>query len=106
MNDLLGFLSAALLLMGSVLIFTGALGVLRFPDIYSRMHAAGVTETLATTLLLVGLMLLAGWTLVLLKLVMILLFILFTSPTASHALAKAVWRHQQHENKEGASHDA
>jgi multicomponent Na+:H+ antiporter subunit G len=106
MTDLLGFLSGALLLIGSALMFTGALGVLRFPDIYSRMHAAGVTETLATTLLLSGLMILAGWSLVLLKLIMILLFILFTSPTASHALAKAVWRHQKHESQKGTAHDA
>lgn len=105
MNDAIGFLSGALLLLGSFLIFTGALGVLRFPDTLSRMHAAGVTETLATTLLLMGLMLMAGWSLVLLKLIMILLFILFTSPTSSHALAKAVWRHQQNESKEGR-HDA
>ncbi|CAA0107145.1 monovalent cation/H(+) antiporter subunit G [Zhongshania aliphaticivorans] len=106
MSNLLEVLSGILLLTGSGLIFTGTLGVLRFPDIYSRMHAAGVTETLATTLLLSGLMLLAGWSLVLLKLIMILLFILFTSPTASHALAKAVWRHQQHETLREESHDA
>lgn len=105
MTDLLGVISGILLLIGSGLIFTGALGVLRFPDIYSRMHAAGVTETLATTLLLAGLMMLAGWSLVLLKLIMILLFILFTSPTASHALAKAVWRHEQHQAREKDSHD-
>ncbi|AKH68383.1 multisubunit sodium/proton antiporter, MrpG subunit [Spongiibacter sp. IMCC21906] len=99
MNDLIQIMSALLLLSGCFLIFTGALGVLRFPDTLSRMHAAGVTETLATTLLLAGLMLLAGWSLVLLKLLMILLFILFTSPTASYALAKATWRNQQEDGK-------
>ena len=41
-------------------------------------------------------MLLAGWGLVLLKLLFILIFVLFTSPTASHALAKAAWRHRDH----------
>lgn len=99
MTDFISFVSSAMLLAGSFLIFSGALGVLRFPDTFSRMHAAGVSDTLATTLLLGGLMLLAGWSLVLLKLWMILLFILFTSPTASHALGKAVWRHQQHEDR-------
>jgi multicomponent Na+:H+ antiporter subunit G len=88
-------LSALMLLSGCFLIFTGALGVLRFPDTLSRMHAAGVSETLATVLLLGGLMLQAGWGLVLMKLIMVLLFILFTSPTASHALGKAIWTRQQ-----------
>lgn len=99
MSEIVQIVSAALLLLGCFLIFTGALGVLRFPDTLSRMHAAGVTETLATTLLMVGLMLLAGWSLVLLKLMMILLFVLFTSPTASYALAKATWRHQRKPGK-------
>ena len=94
MNEIITIVSGILLGLGSFLMFSGALGVLRFPDLFSRMHAAGVTETLATSLLLAGLMLLAGWGLVLLKLLFILIFLLFTSPTASHALAKAAWRHR------------
>ncbi len=94
MSAVVEVISALMLLSACFLMFTGALGVLRFPDTLSRMHAAGVTETMASVLLLGGLMLLAGWGLVLLKLVMILLFILFTSPTASHALAKAIWNRQ------------
>ncbi|MEX1031785.1 MAG: monovalent cation/H(+) antiporter subunit G [Cellvibrionaceae bacterium] len=89
MEALTGFVSGLCLLLGSFLIFSGGLGVLRFPDFYTRMHAAGVTDTLAAGLVLTGLMLLAGWGVVLAKLAMILLFILLTSPTASHALAKA-----------------
>lgn len=92
METLMAVASGLCLLIGSFLIFSGAVGVIRFPDFYTRMHAAGVTETLAAGFMLVGLMLLAGWSLVLFKLVMILLFILFTSPTASHALAKAAWK--------------
>ena len=62
----------------------------RFPDFFSRMHAASVTDTLGGTLILFGLMLQSGGQmLVLIKLVLIVLFILITSPTASHALAKA-----------------
>ncbi|MEP3855533.1 MAG: monovalent cation/H(+) antiporter subunit G [Porticoccus sp.] len=82
-------LSSACLLLGAFLIISGAVGVLRFPDFFTRMHAAGVTETLATTLILLGLMLFAGWTIVSFKLLLILLFILITSPVASHALTKA-----------------
>ena len=70
-------------------IISGGVGVLRFPDFFTRMHAAGVTETLATILILAGLMLMAGWGLVLFKLFLIILFIMITSPTASHALAKS-----------------
>jgi multicomponent Na+:H+ antiporter subunit G len=82
-------LSAACLLFGTVLIIFGGLGVLRFPDFFTRMHAAGVTETLAASLILLALMILAGWSLALFKLFLILLFVLITSPTASHALAKS-----------------
>lgn len=89
MDTLFTVLSGLCLLAGSFLILSGGIGVLRFPDFYTRMHAAGITETLATALILIGLMMLAGWGLVLSKLIMILLFILLTSPTASHALAKS-----------------
>jgi len=92
MDIFIAWASGLCLLLGSFLIFSGALGMLRFPDFYSRVHAAGVTETLAASLVLFGLMLLAGWSLALLKLILILLFILFTAPTASHALAKAAWK--------------
>ncbi|WP_438952343.1 monovalent cation/H(+) antiporter subunit G [Porticoccus sp.] len=82
-------LGSACLLLGAFLMLSGGVGVLRFPDFFTRMHAAGVTETLATTLILFGLMLIAGWNIVSFKLVLILLFIMITSPVASHALAKA-----------------
>ena len=85
----LDILVGVLLALGSFLILTGAIGVMRFPDFYTRMHAAGVTDTLGATFIIGALMILAGLGLVLLKLLFILLFILLTSPTASHALAKA-----------------
>ena len=89
-EGLITFISGFCLIMGSLLIISGGVGVLRFPDFYSRMHAAGVTETLAAVLIIAGLMLHAGWGIVVLfKLLLIILFILLTSPTASHALVKA-----------------
>lgn len=78
-----------LVFAGTVFCLIGAIGVLRFPDLYSRMHAAGLTDTLGALLLLVGLMLLAGWSLATAKLIFILAFLWMTSPTSSHALAKA-----------------
>jgi multicomponent Na+:H+ antiporter subunit G len=67
----------------------GAVGLLRMPDFYTRMHAASVLETLGAGLMLLGLLLQAGLTLVAVKLLMIGLLIFFASPTASHALARA-----------------
>ncbi len=87
--SILELISALCLLLGAVLIVSGGVGILRFPDFFTRMHAAGVTETLAGGLILLGLMLIAGWSIVLFKLFLILLFILITSPTACHALAKS-----------------
>ncbi len=89
MDMLLTTLSWLCLLLGSFFCISGGVGMLRFPDFYTRMHASGVTDTLGAGLILLGLMLQAGWSLVLVKLIFILLFILLTSPTSSHALAKA-----------------
>jgi multicomponent Na+:H+ antiporter subunit G len=82
-------LSWVLLAAGGAFCVIGAAGMLRMPDFFTRMHAAGVTDTLGAGLILLGLMLQAGLTLVTVKLVAIGLLIFFTSPTATHALAKA-----------------
>jgi multicomponent Na+:H+ antiporter subunit G len=83
--------SGAFLLIGSFLCLSGGIGLLRFPDFYTRMHAAGVTETLATAMILIGLIMQNPDALVIIKLVIILLLTLLISPTASHALAKAAY---------------
>ncbi len=79
------------LLAGSAFVLAGGVGLLRFPDFYSRIHAAGITDTMGAWLIVVGLMFSAGWTLVTAKLLMLLLFLVITSPLASHALAKAAY---------------
>lgn len=89
MSLLLELLSGACLLAGGLLCITGGVGMLRMPDFFARVHAAGVTETLATPLLLFGLALQMEWSLDLLKVLMILVFVLATNPTATHAMAKA-----------------
>ena len=82
---------ASWLLLGGGTVFAviAGIGILRFPDVDTRMHAAGIGDTLAAWLILAGMMLQAGWTLITVKLVLILIFLVFTSPTATHALAKA-----------------
>ena len=82
-------LSWACLLGGGYFCLVGAVGLLRMPDFYTRTHAASLIETLGAGLLLLGLMLQAGFTLVAVKLMMVGLLIFFASPTATHALARA-----------------
>lgn len=82
-------LSWICLAAGGAFCVVGAIGLVRMPDFYTRMHAASVTDTLGAGLMLLGMMLQAGLSLVTVKLVMVGLLIFFTSPTATHALAKA-----------------
>lgn len=89
MQPFIDILSWILLTLGGVFVFIGGLGALRLPNLYTRMHAASLTDTMASILIIVGLMLQGGLTLVTLKLAAILAFILFSSPTASNALASA-----------------
>lgn len=78
-----------LLGLGGFFCVVGAIGMIRMPDFYTRMHAASVIETLGGGLILLGLMLQAGFTLITVKLLIVALLIFFASPTATHALARA-----------------
>lgn len=80
-----------LIVAGVFTMLTGALGVLRFPDFYTRLHAAGKGDTLGQGLVLLALMIPAGFTTDLLKLAIIIVFIFILNPTATHALARAAW---------------
>ncbi len=84
--DLLSWIS---ILGGLFFIVVGSIGVLRFPDVYTRLHAAGMTDTMGAGLVLVGLSFQEGLTLITVRLLMIWAFLLFTSPIATHALARA-----------------
>jgi multicomponent Na+:H+ antiporter subunit G len=86
---LLGGISWALILAGGFFTVVGAAGLVRMPDVFTRMHAASVTDTLGAGLLLLGFMLQAGFSLVLLKLVFLLVLFFFVSPVATHAIASA-----------------
>ncbi len=86
---LLDIISWVLLSAGGVFVLVGGIGALRMPNLYTRMHAASVTDTMGAVLVLAGIMLQAGLSLVTIKLAAILLFLVLTSPTASYALANA-----------------
>jgi multicomponent Na+:H+ antiporter subunit G len=84
-------LSWVCILSGSIFLLIGGIGLIRLPDFYTRIHAAGMTDTMGAWLVLVGLMFTAGWSLVMVKLVVLVFFLAVTSPLASHALAKAAY---------------
>ena len=76
-------------IVGSVFLLIGAIGIIRLPDIFSRMHGAGIIDSMGTAMLFSGMFLQAGFTIVSIKVFLILLFLMFTSPTTTHALARA-----------------
>lgn len=89
MEQILNLLSWIMLTSGGFFVLVGGIGALRLPNFYTRMHAASVTDTMATFLILGGIMLQAGLSIATIKLVAILGFLLLTGPTASYALANA-----------------
>jgi multicomponent Na+:H+ antiporter subunit G len=78
-----------LIVTGGVFVIIGALGSLRFPDFWSRLHAASVTDSGGVVLLLVGMGMHSGWNLITFKLFLIGAFLFITGPTSTHAVANA-----------------
>jgi multicomponent Na+:H+ antiporter subunit G len=104
MTGAMTILAELLVCAGVFFLFMGAVGLVRFPDFYTRMHAAGKCDTLGSLLLLVGLATYQGFDLASAKLLAIAVFIFFTSPTAAHAIARAaytnrlpLWTRGEHE---------
>ena len=83
--------SWVLLSSGALICVIGGIGLHRLPDFYSRTHAGGLTDTLGASLILLGLVLQAGLTLISVKLLMIAFLLHLTNPTAPHALVKAAY---------------
>jgi multicomponent Na+:H+ antiporter subunit G len=104
------YFSGFCLLAGVLLALIGAIGVLRLPDALTQLHAAELTDTLGAALIIVGLVLQSGASLLSVKLLILLLFLLFTNPTSSHSLARAVrhyrirpWKHPAEVHKQSDS---
>jgi len=76
------------ILLGSFFALVGALGLVRMPDVFTRMHAAGVTDTAGVGFLIIGMILQAGLSLTTVKLFVLLALFLFTGPVVTHALAQ------------------
>lgn len=92
MNAVLDAVSGVMVVLGALAVLSGGVGLLRLPDFYTRVHAAGLTDTAGAGLILTGLLLqVPDWG-VAVRLVLILLFLLLTSPAATHTLAQAARR--------------
>ena len=93
MESIVDVASWICLLVGSFFAVVGGIGIVRLPDFFCRIHGGGITDTMGAGLVLLGLMLHAGNGLVMVKLLIILFFLLVSSPTSAHALARAAISH-------------
>ena len=89
MDIFLNFLCLILIISGSFFVIVGAFGTYRFPDFWSRLHAASITDSAGVILLLIGMGVYSGLTLITFKLLVIGLFLFITGPTSTHAVANA-----------------
>ena len=89
MDIFLNFLCWVLIISGSFFVIVGAFGTYRFPDFWSRLHAASITDSAGVILLLIGMGVYSGLTLITFKLLVIGLFLFITGPTSTHAVANA-----------------
>lgn len=89
MDFFFSFLCMVLIISGSFFVVIGAFGTYRFPDFWSRLHAASITDSAGVILLLIGMGIYSGLTLITFKLLVIGLFLFITGPTSTHAVANA-----------------
>lgn len=92
MSDAANVAGSALLAGGLFFIVAGAIGVLRLPDFYTRLHAVGKNDTLGVAMMVLGLALIEGLSRSSAKMLLIVLFIAIANPVATHALGRAAWR--------------
>lgn len=88
----LDLVAAALVVAGLFWLAVGGLGIVRFPDFYTRLHPAGKADTFGATLILLGLVVHQGLSLLSVKLLLIEVFILLANPAAAHAIGRAARR--------------
>jgi multicomponent Na+:H+ antiporter subunit G len=100
-NIALEIMAILFLLGGAFFFFVGTTGLIRMPDVFCRMHATTKCDTLGAGMILVGLMIFNGLSMISLKLFLILIFIWLTNPTAAHIIAKAEYKKDFLNEKEG-----
>lgn len=82
-------IAAILIIGGGFFVILGAVGINRMPDVFTRLHAVSLSDTIGASLILLGLAVESGWNLVTGRLILLVLFLLFAGPMATHALARA-----------------
>ena len=92
MAMLIDILSGLCIAVGVVALLTGSIGLIRLPDLYSRTHAVGMMDTAGVGFIILGLIIHEGFTLVSVKLALVGIFLLFTSPIATHAVSQVAYR--------------
>lgn len=90
------FIAGLFLAGGAFFLLASAIGMLRLPDFYCRLHASGNSETLAVMLSFMGLVIYEGLTLTSLKMIMIFLLIFLGNPIGTHILSKAAYKSGHH----------
>jgi len=88
-ETLISLISWFFIVSGSIFVIVGAFGTVRFPDFWSRLHAASITDSAGMILLMTGMCIQSGFTLVTVKLIIIGIFLFITGPTSTHAVANA-----------------
>lgn len=88
-DTMIEVISWILILSGAFFVVVGAVGTLRFPDFWSRLHAASITDSAGAILMFAGMCVQAGLTLITVKLIIIGVFLFITGPTSTHAIANA-----------------
>ena len=91
-QTLITVLSGFFIACGVLALLIGSLGLLRLPDVYCRIHAVGMIDTAGASFIILGMIIHEGFTLVTVKLVLIGVFMFFTSPIATHAVAQVAYK--------------
>jgi multicomponent Na+:H+ antiporter subunit G len=105
MSTLRMAISLLSLMGGLFFFFVGTVGLIRLPDVFSRMHATTKSDTLGAGLIIISAMLYLGIDIASIKLLFVLIFIWITNPTAAHIISKAVYD-QTIRKISGGSNDA
>ncbi len=93
MSVLQNGVAGVLIVLGLIIMLVGSIGILRLPDFYTRSHAASKVDTTGIIFLLLGLAVLQGWNLAMVKLMIAVAIIMLANPVAIHALSRAAWMH-------------
>jgi len=91
MLSIIEIVSTVFIVAGLFFMTTGAIGLLRFPDFYTRLHATGKCDTLGEVLVIVGCIIYQGWSFISIKLFFLMVFIFIANPVGTHALMKAAY---------------